>query len=209
MKKNKAWAIIMLGLIILLPFLSWYVMKEGSELRSNNTASPLYTLSSYSVPAYQFISQRGDTISAQNMNGKVCVYELYSDDCYAERFTGRHKLFELQEDYYGKTKSLRILSINLTDATTENADLIHYSTRYAAREIWHVAGGDTAAAQQLYASFRTYLIQKNISEENFNCPEHVFLVDRKGNICGAYNLNDTKEYNALFTDILYTIDRKE
>ncbi|MFN0274307.1 MAG: hypothetical protein ACKVPJ_01055 [Chitinophagales bacterium] len=209
MTKNKAWALVMLGLIIILPFISWYVMKEGEELRRSNTASELYNVSSIRIPDYNLISQRADTISNQNMQNKVCVYEFYSEDCYAGRYEGRHKLFELQEDYYGKTTAFRIISVNLSDTSVQNRDLWQYSILYAAREIWHVTGGDTSVSKNIFEACEKYLTERNRIEQNLNCPSYVFIADRKGYLCGAYNIKDEKEYSSLFTDILYTIDRKE
>jgi hypothetical protein len=184
-------------------------MKQGVELRKSNTASEYYSESSIQIPAYKLISQRGDTISAEKMKGKVCVYEFYSEDCYQGRYAGQNPLFQLQEDYYGKTLSLRIISVNLTDSSKQNTELQHYSNRYAARETWHVTGGDTSTAQNIFSACTNLLTQKNITEQNFYCPKHVFLTDRNGNICGAYLINDEKQFSALFTDILFTIDRKE
>ncbi|MBC8047513.1 MAG: hypothetical protein H7Y00_12010 [Fimbriimonadaceae bacterium] len=208
MKKHKAWAIVMVGLIVVLPLISLYVMMQGAKLRQNAKPSSIYSASSILLPQYILISQRGDTIRADSMNRKVCVYEFYSDDCYEKRYSGTHPFFELQEDYYGKTFSLRFISVSLTDSVTGGINLQHYSNRYAAREVWHVVGGDTTYTQNIFAACKKYAAEKNIVLGNYNCPVYVFLADSKGRICGIYDINNKEQFSFLYNDILFLIAKK-
>lgn len=209
MKRNKVWVFVVLGLIIVLPLVSLWVMMKGADVRRAATHSDLYKPGTQKIAAYDFISQRGDTISDVTMAGKVCMYEFYSDSCYDERYSGTHPFFSLQEDYYGKTLSLRFISVSLTDSVKNDIQLQRYSHRYAGREMWHVVGGDREMAKQVFASCREYLAANNLAEENLNCPRYVFLADRQGVICGAYHMPDSAQYNAVYQDILFTVDKKQ
>ncbi|MBC8173266.1 MAG: SCO family protein [Chitinophagales bacterium] len=205
--KNKAWAVVMLSLVVILPIISVLVMRQGFKARMNAKPSGLFSESSISIAPYSFISQRGDTISSERMLDKVCVIEFFSNDCYRQRYDGEHPLFVLQEDYKGKTIALRILSIPLDDSVQANKELQEYSSRYAAREMWHVLGGDTTDAKNMFRNCLSFAEKNNMEERNFNCPQFVYLINKQGKICGAYDPADTEQFSGLYTDVLYLIDK--
>jgi cytochrome oxidase Cu insertion factor (SCO1/SenC/PrrC family) len=208
MNKNKAWAILMLGLVIVLPLVSYLLMRQGTKLRQNATASEMYYEAKEPLPEYTLFTHRGDTLMQNSMLGKAYILEFYSNDCYQARYEGKHPLFELQEDYYGKTKSLRIVSVRLDQGDTELQSQQMYANLYATREIWHIAAGDTNVVKNIFAACNTYLQEKNIVLQNSSCPAFVFLVNKSGKICGAYNPKDEKHFSKLFTDVLFAIDQK-
>ena len=196
-----------LAIIILLPLISYLSVKSGAEIRRN--AQPSERLDSVGIPFpnYFFISQRGDTITTERMHGKVLVFELFSASCADDTAKERHPLFELQEDYNGKTLSLRIISL-ITDSVFTADQLTHYSTRYAAREEWHVVYNAALHDSTLIQSYAQYLHKKDVSNINQSCPENVLLIDKSGVIRGCYNILDETQYNDLYKDVLYLIDRK-
>lgn len=207
MSKGKVWALVMLGLIIVLPLISLYVMMQGADLRKNAQAGKYFHPSDISLPHYSFISQRGDTISYERMQGKICVIEFYNNNCYEERYPQTHPLFQLQEGYYQKTISLRILSVSLSDSISNDINLQHYSHRYAAREIWHVLGGNIQMADAIQKQCEQYLLLNHITTEpKTDCSSYVFVTDRSQKIIGAYDLKNPEQYDALYKDLLYIID---
>lgn len=89
------------------------------------------------IPDYFTISHRGDTITKQKMHNKVILLDFASYSCGTTNDARERKLFEIQEDYYGKTKAFRILTHTLQPTQDLTPQLKLMAERYAAREIWH------------------------------------------------------------------------
>lgn len=193
--------------IIVLPLISYLLVKKGYDLRVNATHTLKFDpKSTEQLPPYFFLSHRGDTINSVTMQEKVLVIEFFAKDCIEDPSKQRHPLFELQEDYKNKTLRLRILSI-MTDSVFETNALQAYASRYAARDEWHVLGDTISTLNTLVSFYENYLQNKNIRNTNLLCPENVLLVDKTGIVRGAYNINSQQEFSDLYNDVLYLIDR--
>lgn len=193
--------------IIVLPLISYLLVKKGYTLRVNATHSQRFDPeSTEQLPQYYFLSHRGDTISSTTMQEKVLVIEFFSKNCINDPAKQRHPLFELQEDYKNKTLRLRILSV-LTDSVYETNELQTYASRYAARDEWHVLGDTISSLNPIINFYEYYLQKKNLRNTNLLCPENVLLIDKTGIVRGAYNINSQQEFSDLYNDVLYLIDR--
>lgn len=193
-----------LAVLIVLPLISYLVVKSGAEIRKNIRPSNIYDTVGIALPAYYCISQRGDTIDSERMQGKVIVLELFSASCSHSGIL-KHPLFELQEDYNNKTLKLRFVSV-ITDSVYGQGDLEKYANRYAARDQWHVVYETPEAHNALVQAFNRYLEKKDVKNLNHSCPENVLLIDKRGIIRGCYDIFDKREFSDLYNDILYLID---
>ncbi|MFN3939621.1 MAG: SCO family protein [Chitinophagales bacterium] len=208
MRKKKYFVFAgILIIIVVLPLISYLLVKKGYDLRVNATYSQRFdSAGTTQLPDYSFLSHRGDTISSTNMQGKVLVIELVSKNCADDSLKLRHPLFELQEDYKNKTRRLRILSV-ITDSVFNTAELQAYASRFAARDEWHVLGGAISTLNPVLRFYENYLQEKNIGNANLLCPENVLLIDKEGIVRGAYNIYSPQEFSDLYNDVLYLIDK--
>lgn len=202
---GRRWVYVIIVIIVILPLITVFFLKEGFAIRNSAGASNyLLSDSTHQIPDYVFISQRGDTISKTRMLDKVCVLDFTSYSCGKKIDEKDSLLFQLQEDYYGKTKGFRILSVTLTPGEDSDVQLAFMSDRYQAREIWHFLRSDDSASVALQKYCRT--VSNNISDTDLFCSDFVYLVDGYGNVRGTYNPLIKEQYDALYGDILYLIN---
>lgn len=195
-----------LAIIIVLPLISYLLVKSGADIRKNAQPSSRLDAQGVAFPSYYFISQRGDTITTDRMQGKVVVLELFSATCKDSGYKERHPLFELQEDYNAKTLRLRIISV-IMDSVNTMADLNHYAERFAAREEWHVVQDTIAGSDPVLAAYEMYLQKNDIVNANSSCPENVLLLDKNGMVRGCYDILNEQQFSDLYNDVLYLIDK--
>jgi len=204
--RGRIWVAVVLVIILVFPTITFLLLREGFDVREHAKPSTmLLPDSTHQLIGYSFISHRGDTIYKQRMLNKVCVLDFLSGSCGKSIDAKGRKLFELQEDYYGKTIDFRILSITLTPEQDSTHKLQLLSDRYAGREIWHFLRSDDSSAQQLFEQCRS--VTGNNSDTDLFCQQSVYLVDAKGNIRGTYHPTIEAEYDALYQDILFLLNQ--
>ncbi len=203
---GRTWVVVMIVIILGLPLITVFFLKEGFKIREEVSASDLlYADSTIALPDYQLISHRGDTITKNRMLGKVCVLDFISYSCGKSIDDKQRLLFELQEDYYGKTKGFRVLSATLTPEQDSIRQIRLMSERYAGREIWHFLRSDDSTAVQLFQFCKSS--SKNNSDTDLFCPGFVYLIDGNGNVRGSYDPMVKNQYDALYKDILFLINQ--
>lgn len=203
---GRRWVIVIILIIVILPLITVFFLKEGFAIRDSAGASKfLFADTALQIPDYVFVSQRGDTISKTRMLDKVCVLDFTSYGCGKKIDAKDSLLFQIQEDYYGKTKGFRILSITLTPEQDKTEQLAFMSDRYQAREIWHFLRSDDSTS----VKFEKFCLKasNNSQDADLFCPRFVYLVDGYGNVRGAYDPLITEQYDALYGDILFLINR--
>jgi cytochrome oxidase Cu insertion factor (SCO1/SenC/PrrC family) len=187
-KRGRIWVFVMLVIIVVLPLFSVLFLKEGFKIRDEAPASSrMLNEDAVSVPAYHTISHRGDTITKKRMLGKVCLMDFASYSCGSDNDARERKLFELQEDYYGKTKAFRIISHTLQPESDLTPQLTLMAERYAAREIWHFVGSADKSSIALFDFANSFYKNSPSYETDTVCPELVYLVDGEGLLRGVYN----------------------
>lgn len=202
---GRRWVYVIIVIVIILPLITVYFLKEGFAIRNSAGASKyLLADTTLQLPDYVFISQRGDTISKTRMLDKVCILDFTSYSCGKKIDEKDSLLFQLQEDYYGKTKGFRILSVTLTPEQDSEKQLAFMSERYQAREIWHFLRSDDSASVGLRKFCQS--VANNNSDTDLFCPRFVYLVDGYGNVRGTYDPLVKVQYDALYGDILYLIN---
>lgn len=198
------WAVVMLAIIVVLPLGSLFFLKEGFAIRNEAPASEqLFQTNLQQIPDYFSVSHRGDTITKTRMLNKVCILNFISYNCSDANDATCRKLFEIQEDYYGKTKAFRIISPTIQPATDLTQQLNWMAERYAAREIWHFINTGDTITPPLY----DWCVKKGGLETDLSCPKFVYLVDGEGNLRGCYNPLDEKQFHDLYNDVLYLINK--
>lgn len=210
--RKSAWkAIGILAIIVIPALVDLFLVRQGFKVRDSTPFSDRYIQDAQAIPSYYFISQRGDTITSERMHNKVCILNFYSYACEQAIDHEERRLFTLQEDYYQKTVSFRILTITRTPQDDSTHMLNLSAQRYAAREIWHFLRNDSdssTGAGPLYRTCCSILTQSDSADINHLCFPFVFLVDRTGKLRGYYDPTQEDQYNALYQDVQYCLNQK-
>ncbi|MFI5171082.1 MAG: hypothetical protein ACHQFW_01760 [Chitinophagales bacterium] len=207
-KRGRLWVAVMLVIIVVLPLISVLFLKQGFNTRAEAPASNrLIVTDLQQLPDYFSISHRGDTITKSGMGNKVCVIDFETYSCGTLNDDKARKLFEIQEDYYGKTKGFRIISHTLHPVEDQQPQLAIMAERYAAREIWHFVNSPDSSGNKLFIATNNYFQKSSITETDSVCPRLVYLVDGLGNIRGAYDPLDEQQFHDLYNDILYLLNK--
>ena len=206
--RGRTWVLVMLIIIVVLPLFSVLFLKEGFKVREEAPASDrLIQNNKPAIPNYFAVSYKGDTITKQGMLNKVCIIDFANYACGTSNDARERKLFEIQEDYYGKTKAFRVLSFTLQPEKDLNEQLQIMAERYAAREIWHFMSATDGSANKLYQFNKNIFEKKGVIETDTLCPQLVYLVDGEGFLRGAYDPLDDKQFHDLYNDVLFLVNK--
>lgn len=209
-RKGRIWTIVMLFIILVLPFIAYLLLQKGLHVREAAPASSRLIQQGYhTIPAYSGVSPRGDTITDSRMRGKVCVLNFTTLACMRSVDDRMRKLFEIQEDYYGKTISFRVITNTLDPQTDGLNNMRLISERYAGREIWHFITAADSSGVKLFEWCEKNAPLQSVSETESQCPGFVYLVDGKGNLRGVYDLMQDQQFHDLYNDILYLVNQME
>ena len=207
-KKGRLWVAVMLFMIVILPLISVFLLQKGFKVREEAPASSrLIQTDLQQIPDYFTISHRGDTITKQKMHNKVILLDFASYSCGTTNDARERKLFEIQEDYYGKTKAFRILTHTLQPAQDLTPQLKLMAERYAAREIWHFLSDPDSSSIKLFDFCNKNTNNITFSETDYACPRFVYLIDGAGNLRGVYDPLDVKQNQDLYNDILFLLNK--
>lgn len=209
-KKGRIWTIVMLFIILVLPLIAYLLLEKGLHVREAAPASSsLIQQDLKTIPAYSGVSPRGDTITDTRMRGKVCVLNFTTLACMKSVDDRMRKLFEIQEDYYGKTISFRVITNTLDPQTDGLNNMRLMSERYAGREIWHFITAADSSGVKLFEWCEKNAPPQTVSETEKQCPELVYLVDGKGNLRGVYDLMQEQQFHDLYNDILFLVNQMD
>ncbi len=207
-RKGRLWVAVMLVIIVILPLISVLFLRKGFNTRAEApSSSRLITNDLQQIPDYFTISYRGDTITKKGMLNKVCIIDFVSYSCGTVNDPKSRKLFEIQEDYYHKTKGFRILSHTLNPIADQTPQLVLMAERYSAREIWHFVNSPDSSSVRLYEWNKNYLQKLSLNETDPACPKLVYLVDGAGNLRGAYDPLIDQQFRDLYNDVLFLINK--
>lgn len=133
------------------------------------------------VPAFSFIDQHGDTITDQNLKGKVYVVDFFFTSCPTICTPMSHNLKKVQ-DALKDHKDFKIISISIDPDYDTQTVLNNYSKRYdAVNDLWHFVKGDKQATYALARNgFSAYVGESKDSLVKFEHSGNFALVDRNG-----------------------------
>ncbi|MBK9506123.1 MAG: hypothetical protein WBP31_04570 [Chitinophagales bacterium] len=207
-KRGRVWAIVMLTIIVVLPLISVIFLKEGFKIREEAPASSRMIIDNPpQIPDYFTVSHRGDTITKKRMLNKVCVMDFSTYSCGTSNDARERKLFEIQEDYYGKTKALRLISHTLNPELDQTTQIVSMAERYSAREIWHFVRTDDSSSFKFHDFSKNIFEKTGAIETDTLCPQLVYLVDGDGFLRGAYDPLIESQFHDLYNDILFLINK--
>lgn len=163
------------------------------------TKSELHTFDK--VPAFEFINQKGETITNNNYKGKVYVVEFFFTTCPTICPIMNKKMVEVQNEFFGNP-NFGIASISINPDYDTPEILQEYANEYGVNSPnWHMLTGKTK--EVVYAlsnqGFKLYAGEASAEVGGFEHSGLFALIDKNGNIRSRYDEfgNPIMYYRAL------------
>lgn len=135
------------------------------------------------VPAFQFVDQKGDTISSEDYKGKVYVAEFFFATCPTICPIMTENLIEVQEEFANR-KDFAIASFTIDPLHDTPEVLQRYAEHHGiTHPNWHLMTGDREEIYGLANSgFNLYAGKDSTAEGGFAHSGFFALVDEEGYI---------------------------
>lgn len=167
----------------------------------------LPVLSLDSIPKFTLYSHTGDTITREDIKGKILISDFFFTTCRGICPVMSRNMAELHK-YLNKNEKARTKFILLSHTVDPRRDSIPVLKKYAELygadgSMWHMVTGEK---QQLYdLAINFYKLPALEAPEDTLHPyahsERFTLIDREGFIRGYYDGTDTASVNKLLGDI--------
>ncbi len=201
MRPSRIFILVFL-MLLGISFLAYYYY----EYKQSPRTLPMLGTPGHKVGDFSFINQDGDTITQQDVNGKIRVIEYFFTTCKGICPKMNENMTEVYKAYRGD-QDVMILSHTVDPET----DTVEQMKRYADK---HEADGKqwlflTGPKLDLYQmAVRSYLItavddrdyNKTITPD-FIHSQYFVLVDKFNNVRGAYDGTNRKKVEQLIKDI--------
>lgn len=167
------------------------------------TAKQLDTLKLHKIADFSLIDQDGNTISSENVKGKIYVANFFFTICPSICPTMTQNLLDVHNTFKNDADIL-MLSHSVMPATDTVAQLKKYAHRWTIdSQRWHLLTGEKDKIYDL--ARKSYFAEKEIGlqkEKNeFLHTENAFLIDKNGYIRGVYNATLPLDIENLVKDI--------
>lgn len=209
MKINKTAIFLIVFFIILTTAFVTYSLKY---LKKPEALPVMGANTGHKVQPFKFVNQEGDTITQEDVQGKIYVVEYFFTTCKGICPRMNENMSEVYKAFRGN-ESVKILSHTVDPKKDTVEAMKAYSLRFEADpEQWMFLTGDK---QDLYDVARySYLISAADStvtdiQSDFIHTDRFVLVDRDGYIRGRfYKGTDINEVNQLIGDIKTLLKEK-
>jgi len=163
--------------------------------------------SDHTIGDFAFLNQLGDTITKQDIQGKIVVVDYFFTTCGGICPKMSTQLQRVQKEFRDDS-SFRILSHTVNPSVDTVETLYRYANRFEAdSSMWWFL---TGSKKELYTMARkSYLIVPDEADPNFEHggesdflhTENFALIDPDGRIRGFYDGTNPEEINELFRDV--------
>jgi protein SCO1 len=173
------------------------------EIKGNKVVQTIY----YTIPDFSFTNQYGQTITAEDLKGKIFVADFFFTHCPTICPKMSASMKSLQDEFIRDDKFL-LLSHTIDPRRDSVQRLKEYADSYGAVPgKWHFLTGDK---DELYEQARAYLLavsdESDGEDHDFTHTERFVLVDPELNIRGYYYGTDQKSINQLKGDIVLLLE---
>ena len=156
--------------------------------------------SAYQVPAFRFRNQMGDTITQENMVGKIVVADFFFINCPSICPRMKAQMLRVYEQYRTR-KDFLILSHTIDPKRDTVEAMRAYAQKLGVGDGWYFLTGNK---DSLFAVADKYLISAEedpASPGGFAHSGNFILVDKEGKIRGYYDGTDETATTKLIKDI--------
>lgn len=203
-------SIIKISATIVFIFFSGCSKKQTSELPYYN--SPDFTPhwvdkyeseNMHRVSSFSFINQNGNTITNDDLNGKIYLANFFFTVCPGICPTMTKNLIKVQEKF-GADNDVKLISYSVMPWADSIAILKNYERSYNINgRMWNLVTGSTKEIYEL--ARKSYFAEEeagyNSDSTEFLHTEHVLLVDRNGHLRGVYNGTLPLEIDRMIEDL--------
>ena len=160
----------------------------------------------HKVGAFTFVNQNGDTITQDDVDGKIRVVEYFFTTCQGICPKMNENMTEVFKAFRGD-QEVMILSHTVDPETDTVEQMKRYADKHEAdSDQWMFLTGDKLDLYQM--AVRSYLITA-VDDKDYNkkvTPDFIHsqyfvLVDKYGNVRGAYDGTDPEKVEKLIVDI--------
>ncbi len=169
------------------------------------------------APAFQLISQNGDTLNSEELKGKIFVTSFFFSRCGTICPPVNTNLSRVQENFKHEDL-LKLVSITVDPAHDSSEVLKAYSSKYGAlKDKWYFLTGDKAYIYNLAikgfklptADASEYDKGIESIDETFIHSDKLLLIDGGGYFRGIYEGTDKDEINRLIVEIKVLLDHQK
>lgn len=184
-----------------------YKMKpmgyDTVTINNNKIVNTIY----YTIPPFAFTNQYGQTITEDDLKGKIFVVDFFFTHCPSICPIMSKNLKSVHDEFI-RDDMVVIVSHTIDPKRDSVLRLKEYADNYGAIPgKWHFLTGDK---DSLYAHARNYLLsvaeEGDPEDEDFVHTERFVLVDPEMNIRGSYFGTDIKSVNQLKGDIVLLLE---
>lgn len=165
------------------------------------------------IGAFSFLNQDGETITQQEVKGKVYVAEYFFTTC-GSICPVMNKEMQRVQKAFSDEKDFRILSFTVNPEVDTVAQMKRYAVDHGAKTgQWHFLTGEKTKLYEL--ARKSFFVLKPAEAQNlgdagsdFIHTNNFVLIDRKGRIRGYYDGTSKKEVDKLIGDIGRLLEEK-
>ena len=156
------------------------------------TFTPIWTIPEdgfHHISGFELYNQLGDTITAQDLNGKICVADFFFATCPGICPQMMENMGMVQEEFLNDDEILL-----LSHSVTPEQDSVGALRRYAKQKgvvngKWHLLTGNQSVIYDL--GRKDYFVEEDLGlqkdDDEFLHTENFVLIDKKRRIRGIYN----------------------
>jgi protein SCO1/2 len=221
-KKLSKKALIALSLAILLPVVSYFIVKNAS---SNAVKMPPHYFPEYTTDTVidgkrvtdtvwhqlgniTLVNQQGDTVSLDSLRGKIVVAGFFFTRCptICPRLTANMKhlqdALKVTDLRRVDTAFVHFISFSVDPQYDSVEVLRKYATRFGVNDdMWWMLTGPKKTIYDFALNEMMMGLQDNEVDTGFMHPKTFTLIDKKGYVRGFYDGLDTTELSDLSRDI--------
>lgn len=215
MKKTAVWG---LALALLIPIFSFLVVhyfgKSVVDMPPHYYFDTIITRSEnghqiqdtvwHRVKNFKLVNQLGDSVSLEDMRGKVIVLDFFFTSCpsFCPRLSkNMQRLQKMLKKTAKSNNMVQLLSISVDPEHDSAASLKKYADKYEAEhDIWYFLTGDKKIIYDL-AQEELHVGVSDGEKDDFVHTDRFILLDKQRVVRGYYPGQDSTMFSKLLTDI--------
>lgn len=162
----------------------------------------------YTVPAFKFVNQFGDTITEKEVAGKFLLVDFFFANCPSICPKMKSQMLRVYEKY-GKRDDFLILSHTIDPKRDTVEALFSYAQKLGIDKNWYFLTGDK---EKLFEAADKYLIAASEDPQSpggFAHSGNFVLADKNGRIRGYYDGTNTQATDKLIKDLNILFKERE
>jgi len=214
--------VLLLGVLLIVPVLVYLFLKvfgtNHYTLRTympaiEDTGEPVIQNGDtvfHRIPDFTLTAQTGQTISQQNLEGKIYVANFFFASCQDICKKMSSNLQQVQEAFI-KEPNVKIVSYTVDPERDSVAVLNKYAETYGADpEKWYLLTGPKSQIYQLaQEGYKLPAMQAPSLIPDFIHSEKLLLIDEEKHVRGIYNGTDEEDVERLITEIKVLLQERK